>query len=194
MAEFAEYGEMISRCMGNPSNLFINAYYNNIKLQSQEVLDSSILASPVLQLMGNRNDENWIGTPTVLLSDLEYCAEQLKVNIHTKAWPKSANSLSRKLKEIRINLRQIGIEIEFDHDGKQRIIKVCKISLIPLIPLVEQNQARNKPQGTNDINDTPNDASEISLVKYDVYHAQNQRSNDTNDTNDILHDINGEPK
>ena len=154
MAEFAEYGEMISRCMGNHSLLFIDAYYKNIKLQSQEVLDSSVLASPIIQLLTNRNDEDWIGSPTELLSDLEYCAEQLKINKHSKLWPKTASVLSRRLKEININLKQIGIEIEYGHDGKQRIIKICKIPLMPLIPLVDENHAQIRPQNTNDIKDT----------------------------------------
>jgi len=189
MAEFAEYGEMISRCMGNPSNLFINAYYKNIKLQSQEVLDSSVLASPILQLLVNRNDEKWIGTPTELLSDLEYCAEQLKINTHSKLWPKSANVLSRRLKEIKINLKQICIEIEYDHDGKQRIIKIRKIPLISLIPLEDENHAQNMLQNTNDTNDNTNDSNTLSLADYNLNHAQKQATNDSNDTNDILHNI-----
>lgn len=189
MAEFAEYGEIISRCMGNPSNLFINAYYKNIKLQSQEVLDSSVLASPILQLLVNRNDEEWIGTASNLLSDLDYCAEQLKINTHTKSWPKMANVLSRRLKEIKINLNQIGIEIEYDHDGRQRIIKIRKISLIPLIPLEDENNAQKGPENTNDINDTTNDINDIPLANHDLNHAQIEATNDTNDTNDVLHDI-----
>ena len=186
MAEFAEYGEIISRCMGNPSNLFIDAYYKNIKLQSQEVLDSSVLASPIQQLLVNRNDEEWIGRPTELLSELEYCAEQLKVNTRSKLWPKMANVLSRRLKEIKINLKQIGIEVEYDHDGKQRIIKIRKISLISLIPLEDENHAQNRPQNTND---TTNDINDISLENYRLNHAQIETTNDTNDTNDTLHDI-----
>jgi len=192
MAEFAEYGEIISRCMGNPGNLFINAYYKNIKLQSQEVLESSVVAGAIIQLLTNRNDEDWTGNATSLLSDLEYFAETLKINIKGKPWPKSANALSRRLKEIKVNLRQVGIEIEFEHDGKQRIIKICKIPLIPLIPLVDQNQAQNIAQNPNDINDTTNDVSDISLVNYELNHSQKQTSNDINDTNDTLHGIKGE--
>jgi hypothetical protein len=189
MAEFAEYGEMISRCMGNPGNLFINAYYKNIKLQSQEVLDLSVLASPILQLLTNRNDEEWIGTPTGLLSDLEYCAEQLKINTNSKSWPKMANVLSRRLKEIRINLKQIGIEIEYDHDGKQRVMKIRKIPLISLMPLEDENHAQNQPQNTNDTNNTPNDLNDVSLANYNLNCAQMEATNDTNDTNDTLHNI-----
>lgn len=187
MAEFAEYGEMISRCMGNPGNLFIDAYRKNIQLQSREVIDSSTIAPAIIQLMTRRNDEDWIGSATLLLSDLKYDAEILNIDMKSKYWPKSANSLSRRLKEIKVNLRQVGIEIEFDHDGKQRIIKIRKISLIPLIPLRDPNQERIDEQNTNDTNGMPNDPNDISLMKIDEKHAQNRISNDINDPNDNLH-------
>lgn len=96
MAEFAEYGEMISRCMGNPGNLFINAYRKNIQLQSREVIDSSTVAPTIIQLMTRRNDEDWIGNATYLLSELQYDAEAVKIDTKGKYWPKSANSLSRR--------------------------------------------------------------------------------------------------
>jgi len=193
MAEFAEYGEMISRCMGNTGKLFINAYYKNIMLQSHEVLESSIIASAVIHLISSRNDEDWVGTPTLLLSDLEYEAELLKINIKSRSWPKGPNVLTRRLKEIKINLRQVGIELEFVHDGTQRIIIIRKQSLVSLEPLVEQNHAQKTLENLNDTNDTndiPNDSNDVSLVKYEQNHAQKLISNDTNDTNDTLHDIN----
>jgi hypothetical protein len=142
MAEFAEYGEMISRCMGNPGNLFIEAYRKNILLQSREVIDSSVVAPAVIQLMSRRSSQEWTGNATYLLSELEYEAESLKIDIKSKFWPKSANSLSRRLKEIKVNLYQVGIDMQFGHDGKQRIIIIRNISLIPLKPLKDPNQTR----------------------------------------------------
>src|SRR5206468_3981691 len=44
MSEFAEYGEMIARVMGYEENKFINAYNKNIENQSEEVLESSLVA------------------------------------------------------------------------------------------------------------------------------------------------------
>jgi hypothetical protein len=48
MADFAECAEMISRCMGNPDGLFMDAYYENIELQTEEILDTSLVASTIL--------------------------------------------------------------------------------------------------------------------------------------------------
>ena len=44
MADWTEYGEIVSRCMGNEDEKFLNAYYKNIDLQIEEVLESSPLA------------------------------------------------------------------------------------------------------------------------------------------------------
>jgi hypothetical protein len=190
MAEFAEYGEIISRCMGNPSNLFINAYRKNIQLQSREVIDSSSIAPTIIQFMTRRNDEDWIGNATSLLSELAYDADTLKIDTKSKYWPKSANSLSRRLKEIKVNLKQVGIDIEYGHDGKQRIITIRKISLIPLIPLKDPNQAQIDSQNTNDITNDIDNTNDISLSKTTENHAQNDSPNDINDTNDIIQVVN----
>ena len=182
MAEFAEYGEMISRCMGNPGNLFINAYRKNIELQSREVIDSSTIAPAIIQLMTRRNDEDWIGNATSLLAELKEDAETLKIDTG-KYWPKSPSLLSRRLNEIKVNLKQVGIEIHYSHDGKQRIITICKVPLMPLVPLNDPNQARIDDQNTNDI---PNDTNDIPLIKNEENHTQSNNTNDTNDTNDII--------
>ena len=43
MADCAIWGEAIARAMGYKENEFIQAYYNNIKFQNAEVVDSSPL-------------------------------------------------------------------------------------------------------------------------------------------------------
>jgi hypothetical protein len=192
MPEFAEYGEMISRCMGNPGKLFINAYRKNIRLQSQEVLDSSPVAIAIVQFMTRRNDEDWIGNSTYLLSELEYDAEALKINTKSKSWPKVPHILSRRLNEVKTNLKQVGIEIELGHDGKQRIIKIRKIPLVALIPLVDENQAQNKAKSPNATTNATDASENITLEEYDLNHAQNPSFNATNATNATLHDINEE--
>jgi len=65
MADFAECAEIISRCMGNPDSLFMDAYYENIELQTEEILDTSLVASGILKFMESKNE--WVGTATELL-------------------------------------------------------------------------------------------------------------------------------
>jgi hypothetical protein len=56
MADFAECAEMISRCMGNPDNQFLDAYYENIQLQTEEILETSAVASALLKFMNDSTD------------------------------------------------------------------------------------------------------------------------------------------
>jgi orotate phosphoribosyltransferase-like protein len=54
MADFAETAEIISRCMGNPDNQFMDAYYENIKLQTEEILETSLVAPAILKLISDK--------------------------------------------------------------------------------------------------------------------------------------------
>lgn len=133
MADFAECGEMISRCMGFPENAFVIAYQNNIKVQISEIIESNQIATCIRELIFSKYEEHkeWIGTPSSLLLELEVVAESLKINIRGRYWPKAPNALSRRLKEIIPTLREIGVEIEFlTNQGptKARLIKISKKS------------------------------------------------------------------
>ena len=44
MAEFTEYGEIISQCMGNPEGAIAEAYQTNINSQIEEIIESSQVA------------------------------------------------------------------------------------------------------------------------------------------------------
>jgi hypothetical protein len=188
MVEFAESGEIISRIMGNPGNKFIDAYYRNIALQSEEVLESSMVATVIIHLV-DTCDEDWIGTPTQLLNSLESIAkEMMNINTNSRSWPKSPNSLSRRLNEIRVNLRQVGIEIEWSRDRTRRIITVRKIPYTPLTSYTDQNQAQNTILDVYDIRDS-DEIKNISLTKNGSIHAQNQTCDDIDDVNDTIQTI-----
>jgi hypothetical protein len=72
----------------------------------------------------------WIGTATELHNKLEV-AESLKIKTkNDRLWPSAPNSLSRKLNEVKTNLREIGIIIErpVDTTTNTRLIEIRKIS------------------------------------------------------------------
>ena len=54
----------------------------------------------------------WVGTATELLAKLEDVAIQHRINIHDKLWPRTPNWLSRRINEVKTNLREKGITIE----------------------------------------------------------------------------------
>jgi hypothetical protein len=51
MADFAEYGEIISRCMGNKDNDFLDAYNRNTELQVDEIIATSEVATCLMYMM-----------------------------------------------------------------------------------------------------------------------------------------------
>ena len=111
MADFAEVAETISRCMGYPENKFLAAYYKNIDLQTQQALEASPVATAIMEFMNSRT--GWEGTATELLNQLEEVADSLKIKTKSNTlWPSASNSLSRRLNEVKTNLREIGIIIE----------------------------------------------------------------------------------
>ena len=54
MADFAEIAEIISRCMGYPENMFLDAYYKNIGLQTEEALEANPVGMTVRMFMDSK--------------------------------------------------------------------------------------------------------------------------------------------
>jgi hypothetical protein len=187
MADFAELGEIISRCMGHEDNKFLGAYYNNIGLQIEAAIESSPVGTTIIKLMEDKQE--WEGTATNLLNDLEPIANELKINTSYKLWPKSANSLSRRVTEVKTNLREIGITIKYDKDTKTRV-KIIKIRKVSFESFEDKNHAQIASDNPNDIDGNPNDISfednKISFDKIPQNRAQISSPNDMNDPNDII--------
>lgn len=138
MADFEEYAEIISRCMGYKEGEFLRAYQDNIGVQIDEAIAASPLSMAIVELMKDFVDndgkiitvkEEWNDTPTKLSLELNEIAETtLKINIQRKSWPKSVSYLSRRLNEVKTNLREKSIEIEKYKDEKgNRKIKIRKV-------------------------------------------------------------------
>jgi hypothetical protein len=191
MADFAEIGEIISRCMGYDYNRFLEAYYKNIDLQIEEAISANPVANVVVKLMEDRLE--WKGTATDLLSNLEPIANTLKINTNYKSWPKSASMLSRRLNEARTNLREIGIIIDryvIDQKTKTRGIRICKIPSEPSVLSETENHAQISDYVSDDIIENQTIVSSDDKIPSDQFpqnRAQNSISDDTDDTDDTLH-------
>ena len=184
MADFAEVAEMISRVMGYPENRFLDAYYKNIGLQTEQVLDASPVATAVIEFMNSKT--SWIGTATELLVELEYIAEFLKIKTkNSRSWPTAPNRLSRRLNEVKTNLRQVGIIIERHTDTKTntRRIEMRKVSYLSPVSPEDQKQEQLGPENSGDSNTTGPD---VSPSADDNNHAQNLGFHDTYDTGDTV--------
>ena len=116
-------------------------------------------------------------------------------NIDTgKYWPRSANSLSRKLKVIMSDIREgLGFDISISRNtlGKNKGVSVVKIRQIsspssPSSP--DENQARNEAKTSEDISgseDTYPHHDTISSPEKGENRAQNQASEDSEGSEDI---------
>jgi hypothetical protein len=222
MADFAEIGEIASRCMGYDDNEFLKAYDKNIQTQVDEAIAANLISSAIIKFMEDKTE--WTGTATELLAELEQVAiTKLKINTNTKQWPKAANVLSGRLKEVKTNLREIGIIIDNeaakDPNTRARTVCICKQSfgsLESFASLQDNNKEDspntiddNLPNGANGANDTlhmsQGQSPEVSESKpdalgsnsiedcyYRCYYCDEYKSNDERDY--TIHVINRHSK
>ncbi len=189
MADFEEYGEIISQCLGYKEGEFLRVYQDNIGVQIDEAIQASPLSMTVIELMDNNNGDSdiLIDTASELLLKLNDIAEtKLKIDIKKiHSWAKSPNQLSRKLNEVKTNLREKGIVIERYKDEKgTRKIKICKVSSISPYRQEPQIQAQNPNKS---LDDTLDDIKKVSSIDNDENQEQNNGFGRFDDIDDILH-------
>jgi hypothetical protein len=124
-----------------------------------------MIAPVIVKLMENKQE--WIGSATELLADMETLAGIMKVNIKSRAWPKSPNILIRRLNEVKATLEEVKLFISRGLDNKTKV-KTVEIRKTPLLslPNEEVNRAQNENSNdSNDINDTLHDSTEANKIK-----------------------------
>lgn len=102
---------------------FLRTYQSNRAGAVEDTLEADPVATAVRAFMEGLH--SWEGTPTELLDELEGVADERTKN--SKAWPKIATWLSRRLKRSATFLRSVGIEIELPgqgKSGKKRLIRI----------------------------------------------------------------------
>lgn len=124
MADFTQWGYAIAEALGYNGLEFLDVYYANIEAQNREAIAGSLVGEALLKFM--EDIDNWEGTATELLVELEKVAEDMKISIKTRSWPKNGQSLSRKLNTLRTNFQEEGINFDVNHDGKKRILSITK--------------------------------------------------------------------
>jgi hypothetical protein len=203
MADWEEYAEIISRCMGNPEGEFQRVYQENIGVQVDEAIASSPLSQTIIELMRDETiidketeeqttkpKEPWIGTPTALHIELENIAVT-KLNINTakiKSFPKSASHLTRRLNGIKTNLREKGIEITTGNkDSKdKRLIIISKMPSVSSVSSTDDKSSTNQPEkvdGTENVDQVP---SKVPSTNTSEFQAQKPNLDDTDSKDGTL--------
>jgi hypothetical protein len=150
MADFAELGELIARCLGYAEGKFTQAYNRNIGFTNEEAIESSPAATAITILMTTQ--PIWAGKAEDLrirLNELVSQKKELYGLNHSKDWPKTPHALSNRLNEIIPNLNEIGIVVhrEYDKHSKSSNIIITNNNYSP--PAV----ATYKNNKTNDAKD-----------------------------------------
>ena len=122
LADFAQWGVAISEALGHTGEAFLNAYGLNVEAQTEAALEGSPLGQAILAFL--REGVPWEGSASALLKELNDRADDLHINLKDEAWPKAANSLSYRLREISPVLRRYGVSV-----GDRRIRGVRRWSL-----------------------------------------------------------------
>jgi len=125
MADFTLWGCAFARAFGASDEDFLDSYYNNIGEQHEEAINENSVAAVISIFMEEQNE--WEGSASSLLDLLEAIAEKEKISTKSGGWPRAANSLSRKLNEVKTNLAEVGIHIDSRKGTSgRRIITISK--------------------------------------------------------------------
>lgn len=125
MADFTLWGCALARAFSSDDKDFLDAYYGNIGEQHEEAINENAVATAISIFMEDK--DQWEGSASSLLALLETAADNEKINIKGSGWPRAANSLSRKLNEVKTNLAEVSIYID-SHKGTsgRRIVTISK--------------------------------------------------------------------
>jgi hypothetical protein len=116
MADFAEIGELISRCLGNHEGKFTEAYFRNIEITNEEVIDSNLVATAVTILMRKRQTITGKAGELLAFFNEWQTNHEIQNLVDNRWWPKTPRSFSDRLTEIEPNLKEVGIILERTKD------------------------------------------------------------------------------
>ena len=122
MADFALWATACEGALWE-TGTFMNAYDVNRDEAVAGVVDADPVASAVRVLMAERSE--WVGTASGLLSALSNVTGDAVYR--AKTWPATPRALSGRLRRAATFLRQLGVQIEFDHRegrGRTRMIRI----------------------------------------------------------------------
>lgn len=109
MADFCEWGYCIGQAIEEGGgDKFLEEYLLSVYKQSQEAINSNPVGLSVIHFMEGKT--KWEGKASDLLGKLEGVAYTERIDTSSNYFPKSANSLTRRLNSIKSNLMESGIE------------------------------------------------------------------------------------
>lgn len=191
MADFALWGEAIARALGYRDLEFIQAYYDNIGKQNIEAIEANPLGQAIAKFFTDSHE--LVGSPQEILDTIETVAAENRINTNHRLWPKAANTVTKRLNQIRSNLLEgLGISVIINRDTKKNTssIKMVKQSPEPPEPPESENHAQNPTEISGGFNGSggiePPEGKEPPVPEVQK-RAQNPDSGDSGDTGGLFH-------
>jgi len=113
MADFAKWSIACETAFW-PEGTYERVSKDNHSRSRQMVLDNDVVAVALVNML-EQNNGSWSGSPTQLLSALEFAMSGETPRLQT--WPKGPPRLTNRLNRLKPILREIGITIERDRKG-----------------------------------------------------------------------------
>lgn len=140
MADFARWGYAIGEALGGLGNEFLEQYRENQNIRNVEVIHSDVVATMIVEFM--KNTHEWTGLISELHKLLEAKILQCGISTRCKEFPTKPNVLSKKLKGIESNLREVGISFTIKSKVQGSQITLINEKTSPL-PSYQQFLAEN---------------------------------------------------
>ncbi len=136
MADFEILGEIVSKCMGNPSNKFLKEYYSKVQQRNISNQENYSIIQAIQILMKNR--KFYEDSALNIFTELSQIAEEkLKINLKDRfiKFPKHYNQITKHLKVVKPLLKSSGFEVNNYHwylqdpkfDKNTSVISISKI-------------------------------------------------------------------
>jgi hypothetical protein len=118
LADFAEWVVAAEEALGWEPGTFMTAYSGNRMAANEAALEADPVAVALMKVLEAEAKHVWRGTSEALLERLgKTVSDETR---HTKAWPKAANALSRRLNRLAPLLREAGIELLEEEVGRSK--------------------------------------------------------------------------
>ena len=139
MADFALLGEAVYRSLGKDEGNFLADYEANRYQGVHRTIDSSPVASKMIDFIDNSENQEFKGTIGVLFDELN------DMSRHEDAWPKSARGFGGSLRRMAPSLRTLGYKVQIDekrsNDGYRCLIR--KVSRLQEFSASDTNENGN---------------------------------------------------
>ena len=139
MADFAYLGKAVYRSLGKDEGNFLADYEANRYQGVHRTIDSSPVASKLIDFIDNSENQEFKGTIGVLFDELN------DMSRHEDAWPKSARGFGGSLRRMAPSLRTLGYKVQIDekrsNDGYRCLIR--KVSRLQEFSASDTNENGN---------------------------------------------------